>query len=112
MENNKSTKSPWDAARIREGFQYAANDAERYWNEIYPKVPSQPSYKHLVDEMVAKFYVYDALAARAWNTAPELVKAACELLEVEICEQQMFDHQRVKQHHERFLKCVIDQYQD
>jgi hypothetical protein len=112
MANSKSTKSPWDAPRIREGFHHTANDAERYWNEIYPKVSSKPSYKHLVDEMVAKFYVYDALATRGWNTAPELVKAARELLEAEIREQQMFDHQRVKRHRERFLQSVIDLYLD
>lgn len=112
MESNKKAKGLWDAARLRDGFQYTANDAERYWNEIYPKVSSQPSYKHLVDEMIAKFYVYDALAARAWNTAPELVEVARELLEVEIREPHMFDHQRVKQHRERILKSVIAQYQN
>lgn len=109
---NNAKKSAWDVARIREAFKQTAREAEHYWDEIYPKVISRPAYKHLVDEMVAKFYVYDGLAARQWSTAQDLVKAARELLEVEIDERQMFDRQRVKRHQEHFLRNVIDRYEN
>jgi len=101
----------WNAASIRDRFRSAALEAEAYLKEIYPKTTAQAAYKNLVDEMIAKFYAFDALGARAWNTSAELVIAAQKLLEAEVRDSQAFDHDNVRKHHRNFLNGVVNQYQ-
>ncbi len=102
--------SPFDAISVRKSFYIAALEAERYLEEIHPRTANQPSYKHLVDEMTAKFYAYDALAARAWKSPADLVAAAQMLLDVEIRDPRAFDHHRVKTYRRKFLDEVVSRY--
>ena len=111
MATDNGGMNSWNATSVRDRFRSTALEAEAYLKEIYPKTTGQPEYKNLVDDMIAKFYAFDALGARAWNTSAELVIAAQKLLEAEVRDSQAFDDDNVKRHHRNFLNGVVNQYQ-
>jgi len=54
----------WDAESLSKRFEFAASSAESYFQQVRPKMATQPAYQRVYDEKVAEFGVFNRLHGR------------------------------------------------
>jgi hypothetical protein len=62
---------PWNPDLIGNEFLFQAGDAERYLSEVRRKVGVNPSYQCILDEHLARFYVFNFLRDRTFLCSRE-----------------------------------------
>ena len=96
----------WDKNQVSIRFLRQAEDAERYLQEIKGKVESQPTYEHLFDEHLARFYVYNYLHGRTFlSSERELLSELQRMLEYDVNPNECYDIEWF----ERLRKTYINQ---
>ena len=65
MCSRKSKRNAMESNELSQQFLCTAQSVEMYLAEITPKAKSNSTYRHLCDEHLAKFFVFNYLYRRA-----------------------------------------------
>ncbi len=101
----------WDTDALTRRFLHQAEDAERYLREVRSKVKSNPSYQHVYDEHMARFYVFNYLHGRTFlETQDSLLRELRSLLNAKIPTPDIYDKERFETYRRRYIEQLIEEF--
>jgi hypothetical protein len=107
-----TNEDAWDAESISNGFLFQAEDAERYLSEVRWKVRSNPSYQCVLDEHLARFYVFNYLHGRTFLSSRQaLLKELKRLAAVPIdAPTEAYSPERFEHFRQQYLAQLISRF--
>ncbi|ERJ19973.1 hypothetical protein SSPSH_000837 [Salinisphaera shabanensis E1L3A] len=104
----------YDKESISRGFLRRAEDAERYLREVRAKLKDNPSYKHVHDDHLAKFYVYNYLHGRTFLESESMLVA--ELGRLQALDfpapREAFSSERFELYRQAYLNEVLTSFEN
>ena len=98
----------WNQNQISKDFLHQAEDAERYLSEIRMKVKSNPAYEDLIDDHLARFYVYNYLHGRSFLSSKKgLLSALQKMLRFEVKPRDCYDLEKFESSRKQYINHEI-----
>ena len=102
----------WSPSGENDYFLRGAQEAERYAQEVRGKVTSNPSYKRVHDEHLAKFYVYNYLHGRTClSSRDELLAELKRMLELSVSDTSAYDADQFERFRVSYINELIRRYE-
>lgn len=102
-DNDRDRMVLLNSQELRRSLRAIGREAELYADELRARGNKHMAGGLLLDHALAKFYAYDAMSARAWNTAEELTQAAQQLCAAYIQDRDVVDQNRFEEARKREL---------
>lgn len=101
----------WDPEALTRRFLHQAEDAERYLAEVRGKVKSNPSYQHVYDEHMARFYVFNYLHGRTFlESRNSLLQELQSILTAQVPSPDVYDKERFETYRRRYIEQLIEEF--
>lgn len=99
----------WNPQELSARYLHQAQDAERYLREVRGKLKRNPSYEHVFDEHMARFYVYNHLHERTFlDTREALLKELEAMRRGELPrDPEVFDRERFERNYRMYVERVV-----
>lgn len=103
---------PWNPDLISSEFLFQAEDAERYLSEVRRKVRANPSYQCILDEHLARFYVFNYLYDRTFLCSREALMKELKRLAGVPCDApaEAYDPVRFEHFRQQYLGHLISRF--
>ena len=101
----------WNQNKLSREFLSAAQNAEMYLAEITPKAKVNSAYRHLYDEHLAKFFVFNYLHGRTFLSSPtELVTELQRMLDFGYQNSGAYDAAEFERFRRMYIQHLITEY--
>lgn len=102
----------WECKKVSERFLHTARLTELYLEEVREKVKNNPSYERILDEHLAKFYVYNCLHGRTFLASKEeLISELKSMLANPMSTSEAYDSKRFARFYCRYVKSLLEEFQ-
>lgn len=103
----------WNQNELSQQFLSAAQNAEMYLAEITPKAKDNSAYRHLYDEHLAKFFVFNYLHGRTFLSSPkELVIELQRMLNIACPGSGAYDAVEFERFRRLYIQQLMTEYTD
>ena len=101
----------WNQNELSQQFLCTAQSAEMYLTEITPKARSNSTYRHLYDEYLAKFFVFNYLHGRTFLASREqLVAELGRMLDFTYPKCRAYDAAEFERFRRVYIQQLVTEY--